>query len=310
MLRLFDRNPGYEAATYAEARSLIDDGLERDFVLGLFPDDAEWLAPLLDTTDAVAEMLGAEQPGYYFEASLRAKFLAAAREAGQPELAAAAAPLARLRTAFAGVAVMAGAAAAGIVTLGFVTAGSSVPGDWNYSFKLANERLQYALSSGDGRVNVQLRQTETRVKELHTVTTSGSVSASDIGRLQRELSELEQLIRSQQLDEEKKARVSELIENTAAALNDVKAKNPDLATAVGSAENTASGVGTAAGLGTPTPLKTPEPTPTPTAAGTTQPLTEATETPQPSTTPTAPASSTPTSTAPAETPSPSSTAAP
>ena len=40
---LFERKASAEAELLAEAQSLLDDGLDLDFVLGLFPDDAEWL---------------------------------------------------------------------------------------------------------------------------------------------------------------------------------------------------------------------------------------------------------------------------
>ena len=38
-LPFLDRTPGTEAATYAEAQALLDDGLDRDLVLSLFPND-------------------------------------------------------------------------------------------------------------------------------------------------------------------------------------------------------------------------------------------------------------------------------
>ena len=52
--QLFERKASYEAEVLAEAQALIDDGLDLDFVLDLFPDEADWLAPLLETTTGIA----------------------------------------------------------------------------------------------------------------------------------------------------------------------------------------------------------------------------------------------------------------
>ncbi len=261
MLDFLGRRPGYTAEIFAEAQSLVDDGLDADFVLGLYPGDADWLAPLLGTGAAVAGVLATEQPSYYFEASLKAKFLAAAREAPEPVIMAPA-PLAPLRTAIAGLSVFGAAAAIGAVTLGFVTAGNAVPGDWNYSFKLANERVQYTLSRGDDRISIQLHQSEARVRELRQTSSSGTVSTADLERLQHEFSELAQRISNQPIDTDQKARTKDLVETSKATLNDLKARNPGLATAIGTAEDSVASVAAAAGIGTPTPLITPEPTPT------------------------------------------------
>jgi hypothetical protein len=261
MFDFLTRRPGYDAEIFAEARSLMDDGLDADFVLGLYPGDEDWLAPLLDTGAAITGVLADEQPSYYFEASLKAKFLAAAREAAEPAVIAPA-PLAPLRTALAGFSVVGAAAAIGAVTLGFITAGNAVPGDWNYSFKLANERVQYTLSRGDDRISIQLHQSEARVRELRQTSSSGSVSTADVERLQHELTETAQLLSNQPIGTDQKARVKDLVETSTAALNDLKIKNPSLATAIGTAENSVASVGAAAGIGTPTPLITPEPTPT------------------------------------------------
>ena len=290
MLDFLTRRPGYDAELYAEAQSLVDDGLDADFVLGLYPGDEDWLAPLLDTGIAITGVVAAEQPSYYFEASLKAKFLAAAREAVEPA-AIAPAPLAPLRTAIAGFSVVGAAAAIGAITLGFVTAGNAVPGDWNYSFKLANERAQYTLSHGDERISIQLRQTETRVRELRQTSSSGNVSTADLERLQHELSETAQLLSNQPIGTDQKARVKDLVETSRATLDDLKSKNPGLAAAIGTTENSVATVGAAAGIGTPTPLITPEPTSTPPASPSPSPA------PASSATPTAePSSPTPTAT--------------
>jgi hypothetical protein len=134
----FASRPDREAELFAEASALVDDGLDRDFVLALYPDDADWLAPLLETRRGVVESFDAEQPSYFFEASLKSKFLAAGREAqapvGEP---AAYLAMGRVRTVMASTGVVLAAAVMSVLTLGFVTADGAVPGDWNYSFKLA-----------------------------------------------------------------------------------------------------------------------------------------------------------------------------
>ena len=166
-MRLFDRKAGAEATVFAEAQALLDDGMAFDDVLDLFSAEASWLEPLLRTTTGMRQAVAAEQPSYYFEASLKQKFLAAARRedrtAPLPVLPAPSrapiSPRTGLRTAFAGSAVAGVAAAIGALTLGFVTSDDAVPGDWNYAFKLANERLEYSLSRGDQRIDVQLGHT-------------------------------------------------------------------------------------------------------------------------------------------------------
>ena len=79
MRRFFDSQPGYDAALFAEAQALADDGLDREFVLGLFPDDAEWLGGLLDFSAELKGAIASEPPSYYFEGSLKSKFIAAGR---------------------------------------------------------------------------------------------------------------------------------------------------------------------------------------------------------------------------------------
>jgi hypothetical protein len=309
MLDFLPRRPGYDAEIYTEAQSLLDDGLDLDFVLGLYPADEEWLAPLLETSDIIGEAFAAEEPSYYFEASLKAKFLAAAHEGARPA-AIGPSPLAPLRTALAAIPVAGAAAALGVITLGFVTAGSAVPGDWNYSFKLAHERVQYTLSRGDERINVQLNQTEARVRELQQTSSKGSVSSNDLERFQRQWSELAQTISGQDIGSETKDRVRDLVQTSTTTLNEVRTTNPSLAAAAGTAENTVKGVGVAAGIGgTPGALQTPTPSATPTPTASSTPVaTSATTEPAISNTPPASPSPSPSpseSATPAESPSPS-----
>lgn len=294
MLRLFDRKPAYAAALFAEAQALVDDGLEPQFVLDLYPEEAVWLAGMLGVSDTVASAYEAEAPSYYFEASLKAKFLAAARRQADPAAIPAGAVLVPatqpggFRTAFAAGGVLAATALVAVMAVGFVTADDSVSGDWNYTFKMANERIDYTLSSGDDRVNVQLRHTEARVQELRKVTVNGNVSAGDLERLQREANDLAELLNDQDLDEYQMARLKGLLETSAVAINSAINRNPELAVAAVDAEKSVSDVAAAAGLG-PTALITPEPTPEPTATPTSEP----TATPEPEATPTPDATPTP-----------------
>ncbi|MBI5949919.1 MAG: hypothetical protein HY875_17415 [Chloroflexi bacterium] len=280
MKSLLDRKPGYDARTFAEAQALIEDGLELDFVLGLYPDDAAWLAPMLGLSGALAATYTAEQPSYFFEASLKNRFLAAAREAAQPVTAAptlpaapAPAPFARVRTAFAGASVVASAAAVGILTLGFVTAGDAVPGDWNYTFKRANERLDYALSRGDDRVGVQLKQAQARVYEIQKLSSRGDLSEGDLARLEKEARSLADQAQAHEIDEVTKAELRSLDALTVAVLDAAAAHNPALEPAVATTKKTvsdavAASVGETSEVTPVTPVASPTATPGPDATPT------------------------------------------
>lgn len=316
MIHLFDRRPGARAAILAEARSLMDDGLGLDFVLDLFPDDAEWLRPSLALTSALSDAYATEAPGFYFEANLKAKFLAAA---DNPRVPAPAAPTATFpfKTAVTTLSLASAAAAAGVVTLGFVTAGGAVPGDWNYNFKLAGERLQYALSRGDNRVNIQIGQAETRVYEIQQLSQHGDVSKSDISRLQDEVQAIASLAQTKPLDDVQKARLQGVAQTSQVVLQDTRTKQPSLdepvvaageaihaavvmalgpVTPTATATVTTTATATASATTPPvTTTVTTTPTPPPTETSTPEPTAEPTETP----TPTATESATPTETAPA-----------
>lgn len=322
MLRhLFERKPDPSDIVFAEAQSLLDDGLDLEVVLGLFPDDAGWLRAELSVAADIAEAANAQAPSYYFEASLKSKFVAAGRVAAQPV---APAPATPFRTAVASMGVLAGAGIVGVLTLGFVTAGNSVPGDWNYSFKIANERLQYALSNGDDRVDIQLHQAEQRVYEIRTLTRNGKVDASDIDHLQRELRALADLAQQQQFDAVQKERVIGLAGTTRVVLDDALTTKPALDPSVTAA---AAAVDNAVTALAPAPVKQLPPAPTATATSTATGTATATatstatasttatataETPAPSPSPTATASTpTPSATpAPTGTPSPAATPSP
>ena len=313
---LFDSKPTSQAELFSEACSLIDDGLDTEFVLGLYPDEAEWLAPMLATTTGVVEAIESEQPSYFFEASLKSKFLAAAREQRTPAVAPAAggyAPLSQVRTALASATVVLSAAAMGVVMLAFVTSDDAVPGDWNYSVKLAQERIEYSLARGDGKVDVQINRTEARVAEIRQ--RGENASANDIKRLQSELLELETLAREKGIDELQRAQLEALAKSAKAVLSTVTDKQAPPAV-VKNANDAADDVfaaasGGAAALPTPEPSETAGATAataseTPTAAATGTPTSAETPTP-PTETPTATAE-TPTPTT--ETPAPTETATP
>lgn len=323
---LFERKAGYNAELLAEAQSLVDDGLDLDFVLALFPDDAEWLTRDLAFTTGIQEAYESEQPSYYFEASLKSKFLNAAEEP-RPAVPVVLMPPAfsPVRTAVASMSIGSVAAAVGVLALGFVTAGDSVPGDWNYSFKLANERVEYTLSRGDNRFDVQTRHTEARVYELQRLSSRGDVSAGQLERIQREIVDLKDLAEQRDLDEMQRARLEGVGRQGKTVLADINQKQPDIPQeTVDAAAAAFDGVVSLGAAGpkeiptpTPTATATPDPNASPTASVTPEPSPSATpaatETPSPSPAATetaTPGASATTTTLPAEsetaTPSPTS----
>jgi hypothetical protein len=313
VISLFDRKPGPRAAILAEARSLMDDGLTLDFVIDLFPEDAEWLRPALALTASLTDSYTAEPASFFFEAELKAKFLAAADNPRVPAPAAPPATAFPFKTAVTTLTLASAAAAAGVVTLGFVTAGGAVPGDWNYSFKLAGERLQYALSRGDQRVNIQIGQAEARVYEIQQLSQKGDVSTSDISRLQDEVQAIASLAQAKPLDDVQKARLQGVAQTSQVVLNDTKAKQPSLGEPVVAAGEAIHAAVVMALAATPVPTATATTTTTASATATLTPATTpsvtTTPTPTETTAPTKTATPEPTATA-TETPPPSATAAP
>lgn len=297
MRALFERKPDYTETIFAEAQALLDDGLDLDFVLDLFPADAAWLRDKLQFTAELQDAIASEPPSYFFEASLKSKFLAAGRKPAPV-----AAPLVPYRTAFASLSVAAGALVVGVLTLGFVTAGGSVPGDWNYGLKLANERLQYTLSSGNDRVNIQLKQTESRVEEIQQLSSRGDLSANDINRLNSDAKTLTDLARNQPFSDVQRAKLSGIVGTGNAVLNVASKKQPALEPIASAASAELGNAITALATPSATPTTvitlTPSPSPSPTSAATAS----ATATPSVATTGTAVPTATPaTPTAPPET---------
>ena len=302
MMHFIDRKPGFDARIYSEAQTLVDEGLERDFVLELYPAESPWLGPLLSTTTAIIGAAEAEEPTWYFEASLKQRFIEAgvrkARTETAPAVPVPATGWGRARTGFAGVGVAGVAAAIGVLSVGVLTADNASPGDWNYAFKVGSERIDYRLSEGNGRVNVQLYQTDARVQEIIQLSSQGKLSANDLDRLVGEAEALAKLAQARPLDSEQRARLVDIGGAAVAVLQDVRVKQPDLEPAV---DTTVKKVvdAVAAGLGGPvTTITEPPSTPTPSP-------TAATPTPV-ATTPAATA--TPEATEPAETPATTETA--
>ena len=318
-MRLLDRQPGYDAATYADAQALVDDGLDVAFVLSLYPEEATWLRPMLDTAGAFIDATRMEQSSYYFESSLKQKFLAAAEERSRkpillpvPE---APRSYARMRTAFAGAGVAAAAIVAGVVTLGVVTGDNAAdPGDWRQVFRSGKDTVGPTNGFDRTKIDLQLKQTEERLAAIREQISSGiDTTKADLQRLEQEFAELAKLAIDQPLAADLKAKYKDIGEKSAAVLQDVKQKQPDLEPAVEttltrSNEAVAAGLGTVKPVdtGTPAPTAMPSPSATPADAGTATPTASGTatpaETPTPSATPTEPpATATPT-------PSPTATA--
>jgi hypothetical protein len=295
---LFQRKASYEANVLAEAQALIDDGLDLEFVLGLFPDDASWLEPMLDVTSDISLAFEGDPASYYFEASLKSRFLGQALEPKPVVPVVVTAPsFSPFRTAVASASVASSAAAIGILALGFVTAGNAAPGDWNYTFKLANERFQYSTSRGDSRIDVQVKQAQARLEELQELGARGEASESQFARAVAAFDDLTQeLAKQDDIDDVRKAQIEGIGNMATVVFNDVATKQPDLrpqavAATEAAASTVAVAVGGATGLPSPTTTAT-QPPATATAAPET-PSPEASETPTPGETVTPTESATP-----------------
>ncbi len=313
------RRTNREGEIFAEAQGLIDDGLELSFVLDLYPDDAEWLAPLLDTGIVIGESFAVEEASYYFEASLKNRFVEAGVERAtraaapvhEPVAVVAPVPAAAGFLRFQGV--MAGSAVAivlgglSVMTLGVVTSGDSVPGDWNYAFKIAGERLEYSLSSGDARTDIQIQHSLVRIEEFQKLSEQGRISEENVQDVRKELDELGTLVGDKELDPVQRANVKAVSESASAVLATAKAAQPELSDEIDdtlAAAASLAGVITGVSAPSPTPTKTATPSPTseqgtPTVTPTTDPDASATpgtpvasETPVPATE--APSESSPT----------------
>lgn len=320
---LFRRKPDVHADLFAEAQALLDDGLEVDFILALYPDDADWLEPLLRTADHVSTTIRAEEPSFFFEASLKNRFIAAGVERARDEAETTSVGrvrqgVGRLQTAAASMAVVGAAATIGVLTLGFVTADEAVPGDWNYNFKRAGERVEYVLASEPQRVNVELRHKQERVTEMERMLARGTVTPEHIERLYQDLQEVAELGNGTYLEPHQQAHVRQISENTTEVLNTVRERQPELADDIEEAMALAAGIGGGGGPsgldepgdgGAGAPAATRTPTSEPTDTATPEP-TATVETPEPTaTTPPPTRTSTPDPTA-TRTPGPTRTPTP
>lgn len=307
---------------------MLDDGVASDEVLRIFADDASWLKPLLETTDGLDAALEAEPASYYFHASLKSRFLEAANERRyRPAAKRQSAVASKTRTFAASATVLASTAAAGVVTFGFVTADNAVPGDWNYSFKLAHERVEYALATGDDKTNLQIHQAQARVYEIQVLTSRGSVSEDQIRKLQDEAAQLRAQYERQgpTLDEVQRTQLRALQDLSTVVLNQAQEKNDRVKPAASAALNAvteavAAGAGTTVAIpeatSTATRGETPAASTTPVTGttdptGTTGAIPEITVTPPPVSTPPPTAVATPVPPTPTPTePPPTATATP
>lgn len=315
-MRIFPGSrPGQKATIFDEATRLLEDGYSHDMVLNEYPAEREWLAPLLQMRRDFEATVEAEQPSYYFEASLKSRFLEAARERKYRPVQPRQAPgVARVRNLVATASVLSGTAAAGVVTYGFVTADQAVPGDWNYSFKQTTERLEYALANGEDKVDVQINQAQERVYEIKVLSERGGLSPAQVRRLEQEAGQLRsQIEKTENITPVQKVQLRALEDLTVTVLEDVTKKDSGIKPAADSARTAvaeavaAGGVGTAVGIAEPPAAVTTSATPS--AAATTTPAAAAavpsasptlpaaaiaTATPEPATETTPPETETPT----------------
>ena len=285
---LIGRSPDPQAEILSEALSLYEDGMEITAILALYDEaDRGWLRPLLSTGEIIRHVFEEEEASFYFEASLKAKFLAAAEPVigGEALPAPAASPLARfggMRTSFASLSVVLVAGALGVLSFGLITSGDAVPGEWNYAFKRATEQAQSSFARGDERINVQIRQTEERIDEIQTLVARGALDAGHIDRLTRELGELLDLAADRSFDPVQQAKVRSLSDSTVAVLAEAE---EDLAPAATGAIEQANEVVAAVAAGGVSGLEEPSPTAEPTVEPTTPAEPEPTATPEPTSEP-------------------------
>lgn len=273
MMRFLDRfrrTPDPQAEIFAEALDLYEDGLEIASILERYSEEVQdWLKPLLSTGQIIGGTYQAEEASYYFEGSLKAKVLAAATPViGVPED-----PLpgpsrfGQFGAAVASVGVLAVAAMLGVITFGFVTAGESVPGEWNYNFKRATEQAQVRFASGDERINVRIRLAQERIDEIQALAARGNLSEGHIDSFTAELDDIRELAEEEPFDALQQAKVRSISETAEVVLADTE---EELATeaeeAVAYAAEVAAAVSTDKVKPIPPETPTnPEATPTPEA---------------------------------------------
>ncbi len=282
-MRIIDRAPGYNAAIFAEAQALVDDGLNPTIVLALYGEDAAWLEALLTTGEQLQTAVAAIAPRYEFEANLRRTFLRAAAERPQPKtVERAPMPAAgRARMALASSAAAVGAIAAGVLALAVLTSDANAP-----------------------EIESSLRNADQQVQEVIDRSSRGDLTARDLEDLTHDIEQVLAAAESGQLDAAQKARLRETVTEALGAVRDAGEKLPELNPAVATTTEKIRDVAAAAGIGpvvepldepsptaevSPSPASTEPPTPTGTPASELTP----TPTAEPSATATGEATSTP-----------------
>ncbi len=282
-MRLLDRAPGYDAATFAEAQALVDDGLSSELVLAIFAADAAWLRPLLLTGHGLVQAASRQAPRYAFETSLRRKFLQAAVERTAPNrqpVPVANRASAGMRVAMASSAAAVGAIAAGVLALAVLTSDATAPD-----------------------IESSLRNADQQVQEVIDRSFSGDVTEEDLQHLEEDIDRLSRAALSNNLDEDQRARAREVVIEAVKTLQQVGEKRPELNPAVAAASEKVKESAQAAGIGPVVvePLEEPSPTATSEPASpTATPPSDATPTAPP--TPAGDATATPASTGEAPTP--------
>ena len=267
--KFFRRSPDPQAELFAEALALYEEGIEIATILARYPEEEQaWLKPLLSTGQIIGRALEQEEASYYFEGSLKARVLASAEPVigGAPEsLLPAPSRFGQLGAALASVAVVAVAGMLGVITFAFITAGDSVPGEWNYGFKRASEQAQVRFAQGDDRVNVHISLAQERIEEIQTLVSRGNLSEDHINSFTNELEDIRELVGEEPFDTLQQARVWGISDSAAAVLSEVEEEHaPAAAEAIDQAQQVAAAASGESGAGV-TPLDKPTPEPTPRA---------------------------------------------
>ena len=289
-MRILERRPGMQATTSAEAQALVDDGLDVGLVLELFAADAAWLSPLLSASTTIFLAAESSQPSYFFDASLKRKFIGAgirqARQGRGSPILEVAPSRGRMRTAMASTALVGAAAAIGVAAFAVIRTDDTGPST------TTPDRGTLSVS----RLDIHLVQSQAHVSQiLEKAATTGYISDVDLTVIESDTKVLTALAHEAPLDATQKDSAKAYVEKAVKVIADAQAR-PELDTQAKSALATVATAAAAAGLegvtgiATPAPTATPDVTPTGTATATT------TATPSASPTPTAPATTTPSAT--------------
>ena len=217
------------------------------------------LGTSLDLIDATEEI----QPSYFFEASLKQKFLAEGART-QPErqrspILGTPSPAHRFRTAMAGTALVGAAAAIGVFAFGVIR--SDDPGKPDTGGALVSRT----------RFDQRLQETQVRVNEILQRAATGSVSAADLDQIQVDAAALGALAQEVPLDSQQKERFRDVANTAVTALN-VAQEKPELKPRAESAFDNVTHAASAAGVEGVKPLATLAPTKTATPAASATPV--------------------------------------